>query len=57
MKEGDIYESLLNGTEYVVKRIVNEKVLLQSKTRDRQIITEVETLETQLFYQEKGGEG
>jgi len=25
MKEGDIYESLLDGAKYVVKRIVNEK--------------------------------
>ena len=57
MKEGDIYESLLDGTEYVVKRIMNEKVLLQSKKGDRQIITGVETLKTKLFYQEKGGEG
>ena len=57
MKEGDIYESLLDGTEYVVKRIVKEKVFLQSKKGDRQIITEVETLKIKLFYQEKGGEG
>ena len=57
MKEGDIYESLLDGAEYVVKRIVNEKVLLQSKRGGRQIITGVETLKIKLFYQEKGGEG
>ena len=31
MKEGDIYESLLDGTEYVVKSIVNKMVLLQSR--------------------------
>ena len=57
MKKGDIYESLLGGAEYVIKRIMNEKVLLQSKSGGRQIITEVETLKIKLFYQEKGGEG
>jgi hypothetical protein len=53
MKEGDIFESLLDGTEYVVKNIVNKMVLLQSKKGDRQIITAVETLRTKSFYQEK----
>jgi len=57
MKKGDIYESLLDGAEYVIKRIMNEKVLLQSKSGGRQIITEVEALKIKLFYQEKGGEG
>ncbi len=53
MKEGDIFESLLDGTEYVVKDIVNKMVVLQSTKRDRQILTEVETLKTKLFYREK----
>ncbi len=57
MKEGDIYESLLEGTEYVVKRIVNEMVLLQSREGNRQIITWVGTLKTKPFYQGKGEEG
>ena len=54
MKEGDIFENLLNGTEYVVKNIVNKMVILQSKKGDRQIITGVETLKIKSFYQEKG---
>ncbi len=53
MKEGDIFESLLDGTEYVVKDIVNKMVVLQSTKRDSQILTEVETLKTKLFYREK----
>jgi hypothetical protein len=32
-EKGDIYESLLDGTEYVVKRIVNKMVLLQEERK------------------------
>ncbi len=53
MKEGDIFENLLNGTEYVVKDIVNKMVVLQSKKGDGQIITGVETLKIKSFYREK----
>jgi len=53
MKEGDIFESLLDGTEYVVKDVVNKMVVLQSTKGDRQFLTEVETLKTKLFYREK----
>jgi len=54
MKEGDIFESLLDGTEYVVKNIVNKMVVLQSREGERQILTEAETLKTKSFYREKG---
>ncbi len=53
MKEGDIFENLLNGKEYVVKDIVNKMVVLQSKKGDSQIITGIETLKTKSFYREK----
>ena len=53
MKEGDIFESLLDGEEYVVKTVVNMMVVLQSRKRDRQIITGIETLKTKSFYREK----
>ena len=52
-REGDIYKSLLDGTEFVVKRIAKERVLLQSKEGNRQIVTQVETLKIKSFYQEK----
>jgi hypothetical protein len=35
MKEGDLFENLLDGKEYVVKSIVNEMVVLQSRKEDR----------------------
>lgn len=53
MREGDMFESLLDGTEYVVKSIVNKMVVLQSRKGDRQIITGVDTLKTKSFYRKK----
>jgi hypothetical protein len=53
MKEGDLFENLLDGKQYVVKSIVNEMVVLQSRKEDRQILTGVETLKTKSLYQEK----
>jgi len=53
MKEGDIFESLLDGTEYVVKDIVNKMVVLQSRKGNRQILTATETLKTKSLYREK----
>ena len=53
MKEGDIFESLLDGAEYVVKKIMNKMVVLQSRKRDKQIITGIETLKIKSFYRKK----
>jgi len=53
MKEGDIFESLLDGAEYVVKDIVNKMVVLQSRKGNKQIITGIETLRTKAFYKGK----
>ncbi len=52
MKEGDIFESRLDGMEYSVKSIVNNKVVLQLITGNRQIITGVDTLRIKSFYRE-----
>jgi len=53
MKEGDIFENLLDGTEYVVKNIMNKMVVLQSRKGDRQILTGVQALKTNPLYREK----
>ena len=53
MKEGDIFESLLDGTEYIVKKIVNKMAVLQSRGGNRQILTGIGTLKTKSFYREK----
>jgi hypothetical protein len=52
MKEGNIFENLLDGMEYIVKNIVNSMVVLQSRRGDRQIITGAETLKIRSFYRE-----
>jgi len=53
VQEGDIFENLLDGTEYIVKNIVNKMVVLQSTKGDRQILTGVEVLKTNSLYREK----
>ncbi len=55
--EEDLFESLLDGMEFVVKRIVNKMVVLQSRKGDRQILTGVETLKTKSLYREKEKKG
>jgi hypothetical protein len=46
LKEGDIFESLLDGTEYVVRNIANSMAVLQSTKGNGQILTGLETLKT-----------
>ena len=53
MKEGDIFESLLDEMDYVVRNIVNSMVILRSRKGDRHIMTEVETLRIKSFYLKK----
>jgi len=53
MKEGDVFENVLDGLEYVVKRIVNEMVVLQSRGGNKQILTGVQTLRTASLYRKK----
>ena len=53
MKEGDIFESLLDGTEYVVKNIADSMVVLQSRKGDRQLLTGLETLKTESLYRKR----
>ncbi len=57
MREGDIFENLLDGVEYVVKSIVNSMVVLQSRGGSRRILTGVETLKIESFYREKERRG
>jgi hypothetical protein len=53
VKQGDIFENLLDGMEYAVKNIVNKMVVLQSREGDRQILTGIDTLRVKSFYREK----
>ena len=53
MKEGDIFQNVLDGLEYVVKSIVNKMVVLQSTKGNWLILTGVGTLRIKSFYRKK----
>ena len=53
MKEGDVFESVLDGKDYVVKGIVNKIVVLNSKKGDTEILTGIETLKIASLYRPK----
>ncbi len=55
IKEGDIFKNKLDEAEYIVKRIVNSLVVLESENLKRHILTEVSTLNIRSFYQKKEG--
>ncbi len=53
IKEGDIFESLLDGTEYIVENVLNKMVVLSSRTGSKEILTAIDTLKTKSLYREK----
>jgi len=52
-KVGDIFKSFLNGSEYIVKKIANKMVVLESKNGKSQILTGIENLGIKTFYQKE----
>jgi hypothetical protein len=56
IKEGDIFKSTIASGDFIVKRIVNNMVILESQDGKRQIITGVETLKLKSFYLKKEDE-
>jgi len=52
-KAGDIFRSLLNGSLYIVKKIANRMVVLESQDGRSQILTEIDILESKIFYQKE----
>ena len=50
-KSGDILESILDGEDYIVKKVVENMAMLQSQNGKKQILTEIDTL--RLFYRKK----
>ncbi len=55
VKDGDIYRSFLNDEEYIIKKIVESKVVLESQDGKKQILTDVDTLKIKSFYKKKEG--
>ena len=54
--EGEVFRNTTDGVDFIVKKIVNDMVFLQSQDGKRQILTEVRTLTSTPFYQKKGEE-
>ncbi len=52
-KEGDIFKSGLDGAEYVVKKVVNSMVVLESQDGKKKIMTGTSRLKIKSFYQKK----
>jgi hypothetical protein len=50
-KSGDILKSILDGEDYIIKKVVENMAMLESQTGKKQILTEVDTL--RLFYRKK----
>jgi hypothetical protein len=48
---GNIFKSLSDGSEYIVKRIANKMVVLESKNGKSKILTGIENLGIKTFYQ------
>jgi hypothetical protein len=50
-KEGDQFRNAADGVEYILRKVVNRMALLESKDGKRQILTEVDNLRIDSFYQ------
>ena len=56
IKPGEIFERSTEKTDFIVKKVVKNMVLLESKDGKRQILTGVDTLTSAPFYLKKGGD-
>ncbi len=50
IRQGDVFRSSTDGMDFIVKKIVNDVVVLESQDRKRQILTGVNTLKSKSFY-------
>jgi hypothetical protein len=53
VKEGDMFRSFFNGEEYIVKKIVNRTIMLESENGKKQILTDFDNLKIKSFYMKK----
>jgi hypothetical protein len=56
IREGEVFKNTTDGVDFIVKKIVNDMVVLQSQDGKRQILTGVHTLISTSFYLRKGRE-
>ncbi len=50
-KNGEILKSILDGEDYIIKKVVKNMAMLESQTGEKQILTEIDTL--RIFYRKK----
>ena len=50
IKNGELFRNTASGTDFVVKRIVRNMVVLESQDGERQVLTQVHTLTATPFY-------
>jgi hypothetical protein len=55
VKEGEIFRSFLSDEDYIIKKIVNSTVVLESENGKKQILTDVDNLKIGSFYKKKEG--
>ncbi len=51
--EGEVFRNTTDGTDFIVKKIVKDMVVLESQDGKRQILTGVSTLISTPFYQKR----
>ncbi len=52
-KVGDVFESVLDEADYIVKKIVNRMALLESQDGEKEILTDASSLKIKSFYKKK----
>jgi len=53
IREGEVFKNTTDGVDFIVKKIVNDTVVLQSQDGKRQILTGMRTLTSTSFYRKK----
>ena len=54
-KEGDIFKSVSDHAQYIVRKVVHNTVILESLNGKKQVLTGVSSLNSKLIFQKKEG--
>jgi hypothetical protein len=56
IRQGEVFKNSTDGVDFIVKKIVGNRVVLESQDGKRQILTGVDTLTLSSFYLKRTGE-
>jgi hypothetical protein len=56
IKQGEVFKNTTDGVDFIVKKVVNNMVVLESQDGKRQILTGTQTLTSTSFYLKERGE-